>query len=229
MKSCCIVVAGGNGSRMNSTIPKQFIQIGGVPILMHTLQQIHKFDPTIELILVLPASEITQWKDLCQNHECLIPHKIVEGGETRFDSVKNGLKHTKGFELIAIHDGVRPLVSHQTLSNCFEKAATSGTAIPVLPVHESVRKGSLNHSIPVNRSEYFLVQTPQVFKANILNDAYNQPWKAEFTDDASVVEQVGVAVHLVLGNRENIKITFPEDLIIAKAFLKLDLSIEGQL
>lgn len=221
MKSCCIIVAGGNGSRMNSTIPKQFMQMEGVPILMHTLQRIHKFDPTLELILVLPASEIELWNTLCKKHVRLIPHQLVEGGENRFESVKNGLKHTDGFELIGIHDGVRPLVSDETLRNCFEVAAIHGTAIPVLPAHESVRKGSLSHSTPVNRSDYFLVQTPQVFKSEIIHKGYLQQWRAEFTDDASVVEQIGVEVQMVYGNRENIKITYPEDLLIAETFLKV--------
>jgi len=224
MKSCCIVVAGGNGSRMNSTIPKQFMPIEGVPILMHTLQIIHKFDPTLELILVLPASEIELWKTLDEKHGLRIPHRLVEGGENRFESVKNGLKHTNGFELIGIHDGVRPLVSDETLKNCFESASNYGTAIPVMPVHESVRKGSLSHSTPVNRSDYFLVQTPQVFKSEIIHKGYLQAWRPEFTDDASVVEQSGVEVRMVSGNRENIKITYPEDLLIAETFLKRDRS-----
>ncbi len=229
MKSCCIVVAGGSGLRMGSSIPKQFMQLAGAPILMHTLSRIHKFDSSLKLILVLPTSEIVAWEDLCIKNEFHILHQIVEGGETRFESVQNGLKHTNGFELIGIHDGVRPLVSYATLKNCYEQATASGTAIPVLSAHESVRKGSLSKSSPVDRSDYFFVQTPQVFKADILHRAYNQTWKAEFTDDASVVEQIGVAVRLVFGNRENIKITFPEDLIIAEAFLKLDLSSEGNI
>lgn len=207
--------------RMGSALPKQFVQLAGAPILMHTLSRIHKFDSSLKLILVLPTSEIVAWEDLCIKNEFHILHQIVEGGETRFESVQNGLKHTNGFELIGIHDGVRPLVSDETLRNCFEVAAIHGTAIPVLPAHESVRKGSLSHSTPVNRSDYFLVQTPQVFKSEIIHKGYLQQWRAEFTDDASVVEQIGVEVQMVCGNRENIKITYPEDLLIAETFLKV--------
>ena len=220
MKRCCIIVAGGNGSRMGAELPKQFLPMGGVPVLMHTIRNFYDFDPTIQLIVVLPEDEIERWNRLCTQHCFMIPHQIVGGGNTRFESVKNGLSQLSGCELVAVHDGVRPLVSHETLARCFDGAAEMGTAIPVLPAYESVRKGSLVASVPVNRSHYFMVQTPQVFKVEIIKKGYLQTWIPEFTDDASVVEHTETAVHLVMGNRENIKITFPEDLQIAELFMK---------
>ena len=221
MRNCCIIVAGGSGSRMGSDIPKQFLEIEGIPILMHTIRNFYTFDPTLQLILVLPGNEIESWNELCQKYSFSVHHQVIAGGDTRFQSVKNGLTIAANCELIAIHDGVRPLVSHQTLERCFGCAAEKGSAIPVLPVSESVRKGSMSQSVPVRRSEYFIVQTPQVFKSAILKSSYNQPWKPDFTDDASVFESSGNCVELVMGNRENIKITFPEDLLIAELFLNM--------
>jgi 2-C-methyl-D-erythritol 4-phosphate cytidylyltransferase len=171
-------------------------------------------------VLVLPENEIPTWNGLCLQHHFGIHHQIIAGGDTRFQSVKNGLSLVVGCDLIAVHDGVRPLVSHETLKRCFDNATQQGTAIPVLPASESVREGNLNESIPVDRSRYFLVQTPQVFKAPIILDSYNVAWNPSFTDDASVVEFAGTTVQLVMGNRENIKVTFPEDLSIAELFMK---------
>lgn len=219
MKNCCIIVAGGSGSRMKSEIPKQFLNIGGIPVLMHTIQNFYDFDKSLQLIMVLPADEILNWNELCRQHHFDIQHEVIAGGDTRFQSVKNGLSLATECELIAVHDGVRPLVSHETLARCFSCASEKGTAIPVLPANESVRKGSMSESVPVDRSQYFMVQTPQVFKASILQNSYNQTFIPEFTDDASVVEHEGISVQLVMGNRENIKITFPEDLKIAEYFL----------
>lgn len=220
MKNCCIIVAGGSGSRMGADIPKQFIPIGGIPVLMHTIRNFYDFDPLIRLIVVLPADQITIWKELCHQHHFEIGHQIVAGGDTRFQSVKNGLLQAVECELIAVHDGVRPLVSHETLARCFNCAEENGTAIPVLPASESVREGSMSKSVPVDRTHYFLVQTPQIFKASVIRESYIQSWIPEFTDDASVVEHAGIAVQLVMGNRENIKITFPEDLPVAELFLR---------
>ena len=219
MRRSCIIVAGGNGSRMGTELPKQFLPVRGIPVLMHTIRNFHDFDPSIQLIVVLPADEIDNWKELCRQHHFDIPHHLIAGGDTRFQSVKNGLSLVNDSELIAIHDGVRPLVSLETLNRCFEGAGETGTAIPVLPANESVREGTMNSSAPVDRSRYFLVQTPQVFKASLIQESYKQPWIPEFTDDASVAEHSGIRVHMVLGNRENIKITFPEDLRIAELFL----------
>jgi len=219
MGRSCIIVAGGNGSRMGTELPKQFLRVSSIPVLMHTIRNFHDFDPSIQLIVVLPADEIDNWKELCRQHHFDIPHLLIAGGDTRFQSVKNGLSLVNDSELIAIHDGVRPLVSHETLNRCFTGAEETGTAIPVLPANESVREGTMNSSAPVDRSRYFLVQTPQVFKASLIQESYKQPWIPEFTDDASVAEHSGIRVHMVMGNRENIKITFPEDLRIAELFL----------
>lgn len=220
MKNCVIIVAGGGGSRMGSEIPKQFLPLNDVPILIRTINNIFNFDQNISIIVVLPVGEIELWKNLCAKHAFIVPHQTVSGGETRFHSVKNGLSFTPECDLIAIHDGVRPLVSPETLKRCFDMAADKGAAIPVLPANESIREGTLDNSRPVDRSRLFLVQTPQVFRSEILRKAYDQSWNPEFTDDASVVEKSGTAVQMVFGNRENIKITYPEDLQIATLFLK---------
>ncbi len=220
MKRGCIIVAGGNGSRMGSELPKQFLPVGGTPVLMHTIRNFYDYDPFLQLIVVLPADQIRSWSQLCSQHQFSIKHQVIEGGDTRFQSVKNGLSLVSECELIAVHDGVRPLVSHKTLERCFSGATKFGAAIPVLPASESVRKGTMEKSIPVDRSHYFLVQTPQIFNASIIQKSYLQLWIPEFTDDASVAEHFGTEVHLVLGNRENIKITFPEDIQIAELFLK---------
>jgi len=220
MKNCCIIVAGGNGARMGAGTPKQFLPVAGIPVLMHTLRNFYDYDPSLQLILVLPEAEMVNWDELCHQHQFEISHQVIAGGDTRFQSVKNGLSVAPECDIIAIHDGVRPLVSHETLERCFHGAAEHGTAIPVLPASESVRKGNMVASVPVDRSCHFMVQTPQVFKASILKESYNQVWIPEFTDDASVVEHAGIPVRLVTGNRENIKITFPEDLLIAELFLK---------
>lgn len=219
MKNSCIIVAGGSGLRMGAELPKQFIAVNGMPLLMHTIRKFYTFDPSLRLIVVLPAEQIVFWKELCVQHNFGIPHQVTGGGATRFASVKNGLALARDSDLIAIHDGVRPLVSHATLTRCFSCAAEHGTAVPVLPASESVREGSMIESVPVDRSRYFMVQTPQVFEASILQQSYLQAWKPEFTDDASVVEHMGQPVNLVMGNRENIKITFPEDLLFAGFYL----------
>jgi 2-C-methyl-D-erythritol 4-phosphate cytidylyltransferase len=220
MNNCVIIVAGGGGSRMGSEIPKQFLPLNNKPVLMHTINNIYDFDNNISIVVVLPGSEMDQWKNLCTKYAFKVPHQTVSGGDTRFQSVKNGLSITPECDLIAVHDGVRPLVSHETLKRCFELAADKGSAIPVLPANESIREGTMENSRPVDRSKLFLVQTPQVFQSEILRNACDQSWSPEFTDDASVVEKSGIPVQMVVGNRENIKITYPEDLKIASLFLK---------
>ena len=220
MTNCCIIVAGGNGSRMGTELPKQFLLIAGIPVLMHTIRNFYDFDPSLQLVLVLPEAEITSWDNLCRKHQFAIPHQVIAGGDTRFQSVKNGLSLVSKCHLIAIHDGVRPLVSHETVARCFDCADQNGAAIPVLPANESLREGTMDESVPLDRSRFYMVQTPQVFNAAIIQDSYNQAYIPEFTDDASVVENIGTAVQLVLGNRENIKITYPEDIEIAELFLK---------
>ena len=215
-----IIVAGGKGERMNADIPKQFLEIQGKPILMHTLEVFNRFDAKIQLILVLPAVQIDLWKELCAKHNFNLNHQIIAGGQSRFDSVKNGLEAVNAPALVAVHDGVRPLVSVDTIAHCFETAEKFDAAIPVVDLVDSIRQVSENTSQSVDRNAFKLVQTPQVFDAELLQKAYKQEFSLLFTDDASVVEAFGTKIHLVKGNRENIKITTEFDLKLAEAIIK---------
>jgi 2-C-methyl-D-erythritol 4-phosphate cytidylyltransferase len=210
-----IVTAGGIGSRMQSSIPKQFIKLGDKTILEHTLLKFHAFDPNIQLIVTLPIDWISYWKEVCVKNNFLIHHDIVSGGKERYHSIQNALKIAKG-NLIAIHDGVRPLVSNETIKKSFELAEIKGNAIPVIPVKESIRYIEKDTNTALDRSNYFIVQTPQVFKREILIKAYENKFHDKITDDASLVEELGVAIHVFIGNEENIKITSPIDLKIAE-------------
>jgi len=220
MKKFVIIVAGGSGSRMGSEIPKQFLELCGKPVLMHTIQVFHDFDPESKIILVLPEDQQPFWKGLCLKHSFSLVHQVVSGGKARFNSVQNGLSQIDGKGIVFIHDGVRPLVSRETLGRCLESALKNGNAIPVLPVTESLRKLEGEQNISVDRSQYFSVQTPQTFRSEQILDAFQQDFDPAFTDDASVAEKAGFPIFMVEGNRENIKITTPTDLIIAEAFLK---------
>ena len=230
MKRYIIIVAGGRGLRMGGDLPKQFIPIEGKPVLMHTLETFHRWDETAGLVLVLPEDHQPYWKMLCKEIGCKASHQIVNGGETRFHSVRNGLQFLKekriaeGLSsekaLVAIHDGVRPLVDPEVIHSCFAEAELSGAAIPVVPVVDSLREMTEKGSHPVDRSRYLAVQTPQVFDFNLLVKAYEQTYTELFTDDASVVEAMGHEVKTVSGNRENIKITTPMDLLLAEALIK---------
>lgn len=224
MEKQIIIVAGGKGLRMGSDLPKQFIPIGGKPVLMHTIEAFRRFDASIGIILVLPIAHQLYWKELCSSYQFTYPHEIANGGETRFHSVKNGLEKALSIaqqpSLIGVHDGVRPFVSAEVIANCFDTAQKYGAAIPAISIHETVRQLTEKESITVDRSKYRLVQTPQVFTSEVLQKAYRQPFSEAFTDDASIVESIGYAVTLVEGNRENIKITSPFDLIIAEALLQ---------
>ncbi len=215
-----VIVAGGSGTRMGSDIPKQFLEINNCPVLMHTLQTFYNFDANMRLIVVLPADQIDYWNELCHVHNFKIPHQITNGGSTRFESVKNGLSLVETPALIGIHDGVRPFVSADSLKRCYHHADALGNAIPVLDAYESIRQVMEDCSVALDRSSIKLVQTPQVFHSDILLPAYEQVYDPLFTDDASVVEKYGKTIHLVAGNRENIKITTPFDLILAEAFIK---------
>lgn len=218
-----IIVAGGHGTRMGSDIPKQFLKIDGKPILMRTLERFHDYDPEIHLIVVLPKEQQEYWHKLCEEYHFTIPHEIADGGETRFESSKNGLAlipdDAEG--LVGFHDGVRPFVSHDTIRRCIEMAEEEYTAIPVVPVtstlrHIDPRGGGFN----VDRSLYREVQTPQVFDITLARQAFNQPDRSQFTDDSSVIESLGCKVSIVEGNRENIKITTPFDLTVAEAIIR---------
>ncbi|MCM0386245.1 2-C-methyl-D-erythritol 4-phosphate cytidylyltransferase [Bacteroides fragilis] len=220
MYRTALIVAGGKGLRMGSELPKQFLPIGGKPVLMHTLEAFHRFDKRMQLILVLPWEQQGVWRELCETHGFNIRHEIADGGETRFHSVKNGLALINGIGgMVGVHDGVRPFVSQEVIARCFREAAVRKAVIPVIDVVETVRHLTGSGSETVNRNDYKLVQTPQVFDADLLRRAYEQEFTPFFTDDASVVEAMGVPVHLVEGNRENIKITTPFDLKVASALL----------
>ncbi len=214
-----LIVAGGKGLRMGTELPKQFLPIGGKPVLMRTLEAFYTYNSEIQLILVLPHSQQDYWKQLCREYHFSLPHVVADGGETRFHSVKNGLALVNTPGLVGVHDGVRPFVSQEVISRCYDLAAEKKAVIPVIDVVETVRHLDGEGSVTVNRDDYKLVQTPQVFDVELLKQAYNQSYTPHFTDDASVVEALGVPVALTVGNRENIKITTPFDLKIATVLL----------
>lgn len=220
-KHTILIVAGGRGTRMGGPQPKQFLELAGRPVLMHTLEAFDRWDASARLIVVLPEDQIDTWKRLCEAHVFSRIHRVVAGGETRFHSVRNGLGAVASNGLIAVHDGVRPLVAPSVIAACFAAAADGGAAVPVVPVVESVREVDADGgSRPVDRARLRVVQTPQVFRADVLRDAYCLPYDPRFTDDASVVEASGVAVRLVPGNRENIKLTTPMDLLLAEQLMR---------
>ena len=217
-----IIVAGGKGLRMGSDIPKQFLPIGGKPVLMRTLERFREYSPTLQIILVLPKSQQDYWKELCQKHNFTVAYQLADGGESRFHSVQHGLAlipdDAEG--VVGVHDGVRPFPSIDVIKNCYEMARAKKAVIPVIPVVETVRHLEGESSITVPRGDYRLVQTPQTFDIQLLKAANRQPYNDGFTDDASVVEAFGHDVTLVEGNRENIKITTPFDMTIAEALLQ---------
>lgn len=217
MERQIIIVAGGKGLRMGGEIPKQFLPINGKPILMLTIERFYSFDTEMRIILVLPKDQHLYWKSLCEDYNFQIPHIVAQGGETRFHSVKNGLSFAHDDGIIAVHDGVRPFVSHEVIERCFTEAVPCQAVVPVLDMVDSVRFVDGSKSVTVDRNAYKSVQTPQVFSTTLLKNAYNQEFSSLFTDDASVVESFGVSVTLVPGNRENIKITTPFDIQIANA------------
>lgn len=223
MKKFAVIVAGGSGSRMGAEIPKQFLELCGKPVLMRTIEAFFDFDPDSEIILVLPDHQIDFWNKLCAAHSFEIKHLVTSGGETRFNSVRNGLSKINENGIVFIHDGVRPLVNQETLKRCVEMAEKKGNAIPVLPVNESLRKVEDDSNYSVDRSLYVGVQTPQTFRSEQILKAFQQEYGPLFTDDASVAEKAGFEIHLVEGNRENIKITTPVDLIVAEAILSKQL------
>jgi 2-C-methyl-D-erythritol 4-phosphate cytidylyltransferase len=217
-----ILVAGGSGLRMQRAQPKQFLAIGGQPILMHTIRRFHDFDPAMQLVVVLPADQAGHWQDLCRAHHFELPHQVVDGGASRFVSVRHGLAAiTAPDGVVAVHDGVRPFVPLRVMAEAFALAAARGNAVAAVPLKESIRQLFKTKNKAVDRSHYQLVQTPQCFRLPLLRRAYLLDEEASFTDDAAVVERLGQQINLVAGSYENIKITTPEDLLWAEAFLKL--------
>ena len=226
-----IIVAGGKGLRMGSDIPKQFLPIGGKPVLMRTIERFREYAEDLQIILVLPEAQQDYWRQLCEQYHFEVDYLLANGGETRFHSVQNGLAlipdDAQG--VVGVHDGVRPFPSIEVIRNCYETARTAKAVIPVIPVVETVRhldnaqctmhNAQSSHTVP--RSDYRLVQTPQTFDIQLLKAANRQPYNDGFTDDASVVESYGHQITLVEGNRENIKITTPYDITVAEALCKL--------
>lgn len=216
-----IIVGGGSGSRFASDIPKQFHLLAGKPVLMHTIHAFTQAFPTISVHVVLNIHHHEVWKELCKKHSFSTPHELIKGGNTRFESVKNGLKNIPNTAIVAVHDAVRPLIDIAIIQQAFSAAEALGNAIVVMPANESLRHKTGKGTEAVKREEYVLVQTPQIFKASELKKAYQQPFRNEFTDDASVVERLGTTIYLVEGNSRNIKITYPHDLAIAESLMSL--------
>jgi 2-C-methyl-D-erythritol 4-phosphate cytidylyltransferase len=218
-KKYAIIVAGGKGERMQTAQPKQFINIGGKPLLMHTLMAFSRFDINLEIILVLPDGQIKNWGQICKKYHFNVRHQVIAGGPERFHSVKSGIKLVETESLVAVHDGVRPLLSLDLIKRVFEAAAKYGAAVPCIEVRESLREINGVSSIPVDRHVLRLIQTPQCFRSDMLIDAYNISYQPKFTDDATVVENAGHKIHLVEGDPLNIKVTLPMDLVIAESLI----------
>lgn len=217
-----IIVAGGSGTRMNSELPKQFLELNGLPILMHTINAFHKNNYQPQIILVLATNDLPLWQSLIHKHQFAVPHQVIVGGLQRFHSVKNGLQLIQqNNAVVAIHDAVRPLVSQSTITHCFKTALAKGNAVATVPAKDSVRRMVDGKSEALKRSEVYLVQTPQTFKVDQLRQAYNQEFDAFFTDDASVVQKAGFAINLEKGDEFNFKITFKEDLKLAETILAM--------
>lgn len=216
-----IIVAGGKGLRMGSDIPKQFLPIGGKPVLMRTLERFREYSAELQIILVLPENQQDYWLQLCQKYHSEVKYQLANGGQTRFHSVQNGLALVPDDAdgVVGVHDGVRPFPSIDVIQNCYEAARTAKAVIPVIPVVETVRHLEGDSSVTVPRGDYRLVQTPQTFDIQLLKAANRQPYNDGFTDDASVVESYGHTITLVEGNRENIKITTPYDIVVAEAII----------
>ena len=212
MKKVALIVAGGKGLRMNSDTPKQFLLLKETPVLMHTLE---KFSHLDEIVLVLPKTQIEYWNTICEKYNFSIPHIVVEGGKTRFHSVKNGLEKVVNNSIVAIHDGVRPLVSTKLIDNLINETKNGIGVIPVVLVKDSIRKVEEEKSTHVDRTDLYNVQTPQCFLNSDIKKAYTQEYSQKFTDDASVFESNGGKISTILGENQNLKITTEEDLKIA--------------
>jgi 2-C-methyl-D-erythritol 4-phosphate cytidylyltransferase len=221
LKEYLIIVAGGTGKRFDSKIPKQFLNIAGKPLLMHTISVFYNYSKKIEIFLVLPHEYFEFWENLCLENKFEINHHLVEGGSERFYSVKNALKFIPDKSYVAIHDGVRPLVDQATILNCFSEVRKFGNAIPASIINDSIRQISKEgKSIAIDRNKFRIIQTPQTFYSGKIKNAYLQGFDESFTDDASVLESMGEEIHLIEGNPENIKVTRKYDLLFAEAFLK---------
>ena len=220
-KYSAVIVAGGKGYRAGGELPKQFLPLGGKPMLMHTINAFYLFNKETRIIVVLPEEFVSLWQQLCSEHNFVINHRIVVGGETRFHSVKNGLNEVSTEEIVAIHDGARPFVSPELIKKCYEEAVENQCGvIPVIDEVNSVRKLTDKGSEIIDRSQLKLVQTPQVFPAHLLKSAYELQYDSSYTDDASVAEKNGVNIKLIPGEYTNIKITTSLDIILAEQIVE---------
>jgi len=221
MKYYAILVAGGSGNRMQSTVAKQFLLLNGKPVMMHTIEAFHKSSLNPEILVVLNKHQHLYWQELCDIHHFKVPHQVIAGGEQRFHSVKNGLDNIHGDGYVAVHDAVRPLVSLELITRSFVEAKRRGNAVAAIRPTDSIRKLTVNdRSIALNRDDFALVQTPQTFNVMELKKCYQVPFTNQFTDDASVLEYSGHQIHLIEGERDNLKITYPEDIEIANILIK---------
>ena len=220
LKEFAIIVAGGRGTRMNSETPKQFMMLNGLPVLAHTINAFLSYDQQISIIVVLPENEIASWERICSDLDYHPPITVTAGGETRFQSVRNGLNCIVEEDgLVAIHDGVRPLVATDIIGASFRLAAVHGSAVAAVRLKESIRITDQDTTKAVDRSKYRLIQTPQTFRIPIIRKAYTMKEESSLTDDASVAERTGHRISLFEGSYENIKITTPEDMVVAQALL----------
>ncbi len=220
IKKYAVIVAGGRGLRMGAAVPKQFLPILGKPLLCYAIQAFAATIRGIHIILVLPSDQLNSAKTVLKSYLGNIEVTTVAGGETRYESVQNGLKKVHNDGVVFIHDGVRPLISQDLIQRCYQQAIEKGSAIPVIPVMDSIRILENGSSHPINREHLRIVQTPQTFMTNIILPAFQQEYQASFTDEANVVEAQGAPVHLIDGALENIKVTTPEDMLIAETLLK---------
>jgi 2-C-methyl-D-erythritol 4-phosphate cytidylyltransferase len=219
MKKYTVIVAGGKGARMGTAVPKQFLPLGEHPVLHYTIKAFASAYPDMHVVLVLPADQLSYAQIILQSFPERIDLTIVSGGETRFHSVQNGLKAVEGEAVVFVHDGARPLVTPALIQRCYEQAIEKGSAIPAITVAESMRMVESERNIPINRDHLRVIQTPQTFRSEIILPAFEQEYKESFTDEATVVEAHGTKVYLVEGERSNIKVTTPEDMVIATALL----------
>lgn len=218
-----LITAAGQGTRLQSAFPKQFIPVSGRPLLMRTIEVFKTYDPKIKIVLVLPEEQVQLWKDLCTEFDFQADHQIVRGGKERFHSVKNGLMHIPADSLVLIHDGVRPMVRPDTIERVISMAMEKGNAIPCVVPTQTVRAlNDENMSTPLDRSKLRLIQTPQGFHSNLIKEAYEQAFDEKFTDDATVLENIGHKINLVEGNYSNIKVTHPADIKLVEALLTVD-------
>ena len=219
MNLSVIITAGGVGKRFSSEVPKQFLLLMGTPVLMHTINSFHNWNPMNEIILTLPTEWTSYWEKLAKKHDFKIPHRIVDGGDERYHSIKNALDKCSG-DYVMIHDGVRPLVDRGTLSRCLNALKNNNAVVPYIEIKDSIRELIGVNSISRDRKNYISVQTPQCFDLKLIHEAYQGEYQDIFTDDASVAENSGMEIYLVKGNEENLKITTPIDFNIAESIIK---------